>query len=249
MANKFMNIVIPMAGLGSRFQAKGFKTPKPFIKVGDKRMIEWVVDNIRPSTPHRFIFIANKAHLDNFNGRDLLLAAGGKNTKIIELNEVTDGAARTCLLAKNDINNDNGLIIANSDQFIDNDVQDFYNQLEENPCIMTMRAVEDKWSFVRVENDLVTEVVEKVPISTQATVGIYYWNKGKYFVESAEEMIQKDIRHNKEFYVAPTFNQLIQKRIPIKTYDIPRVDMLGMGTPEDLEIFRLVKSVKIDKEG
>ena len=172
---KLINIVLPIAGRGSRFSEAGYKLPKPLIMVHGKPMIEVVVDNIRPLCNHRFIFVALKEHLDHLDMEKTLnrIAPG---CVIIPVNNVTEGAACTVLLAKDYINNENQLMIANSDQWVDIDINNYLNELEiqeADGLIMTMTADDPKWSYVGFdENRNINRVVEKQVISTEATVGI-----------------------------------------------------------------------------
>ena len=152
---------------------------------------------------------------------------------------ITEGAACTALLAKEYINKDTPLFFANSDQFVEWDSNEFLYKMNETNAdggIVSFRATHPKWSFAKVdEKGLVTEVAEKNPISDIATVGYYYWKKGSDFVKYAEDMIEKDIRVNNEFYVCPVFNQAIEDCKEIRTFDIPK--MWGLGTPEDLKYY------------
>jgi hypothetical protein len=77
---------------------------------------------------------------------------------------------------------------------------------------------------------------EKEVISTNATVGIYYWQRGSEFVKYAEQMISKNIRVNNEFYVAPVYNEAITDGKKIKIFKVGK--MWGLGTPEDLTYFQ-----------
>ena len=159
--------------------------------------------------------------------------------KIIELNELTEGAACTTLLAKRYINNKNPLIIANSDQFIKWDsVKSMYNfnSKKIDGGILTFEAIHPKWSYAKTDkNNLVTEVAEKKVISKNATVGVYFWKRGDDYVKYAEQMIKKNIRVNNEFYVCPVFNEAIADRKVVKIEAVKK--MWGLGTPEDLNFF------------
>ena len=161
------------------------------------------------------------------------------NCKIVEVNTITEGAACTTLLAKNYIDNDCPLIMANSDQFVEWNSIDFMYKMSEQQLdagILTFKSTHPKWSFVKLNDDnFVTEVAEKKPISDIATVGIYYWKRGSAYVRYAEQMISKNIRVNNEFYVCPVFNEAILDGKKIKTYNIE--NMWGLGTPEDLTFF------------
>jgi dTDP-glucose pyrophosphorylase len=108
---------------------------------------------------------------------------------------------------------------------------------------MTFRATESKWSFAKTdERGIVTEVAEKNPISDQATVGIYWFRHGAAFVRAAKRMIAADTRVNGEFYVCPVFNELIAEGGVVRTWEIERDQMHGIGTPEDLEAYLALRS-------
>ncbi len=235
-----LNIVIPLAGLGKRFQEKGYSFPKPLIEIKGKPMVQWVAQNLCPRIDHRFIFICRREHYNKYNLGGLLNLIA-PDSPIVVVDGLTAGAACTVLLAKEYINNDEPLMIANSDQYVDISIDDFISAAKNDDVdglIMTFKATHPKWSFAKVGKDgFVDEVAEKNPISDNATVGIYYYKHGKYFVEAAEDMIRKDIRTNNEFYVCPTYNEMILRDKKIKIYEIPGEKMFGWGTPEDLEYF------------
>jgi HAD superfamily hydrolase (TIGR01509 family) len=231
-----MNVLIPMAGAGSRFQQAGYTFPKPLIDVEGKPMIQVVVDNLNIDAT--YIYVVQKEHREKYN-LDTLLNLITPNCKIVEVNGLTEGAACTTLLAKEYIDNDEPLVMANSDQFVEWDSNEFmYKMIEQNVDggILTFTATHPKWSFAKVdEYGYVTEVAEKNPISDIATVGVYYWAKGSDYVKYAEQMISKNIRTNNEFYTCPTFNEAIADGKKIKTFNIEK--MWGLGTPEDLKYY------------
>ena len=239
-----LNIVIPMAGEGSRFKKVGYTFPKPLIDVDGVPMIERVINNLNIEA--NYIFIVRKEHVDKYN-IDKMLKIINKNCKIIVLDHLTDGAACTILTAKKFINNKNPLLLVNSDQLIEWDSSACLYALSQNYIdggIITFNSTHPKWSFAKVdENNLITEVAEKKPISNHATVGIYYWKYGEYFVECAEQMIEKNIRVNNEFYTCPVFNEAILKNYKIKNWHIEK--MYGLGTPEDLNTYLTLQSKKV----
>jgi HAD superfamily hydrolase (TIGR01509 family) len=234
--DKSMNVLIPMAGAGSRFEKAGYTFPKPLIEVNGKPMIQVVVNNLNFDSKH--IFITQKQHRIKYN-LDSLLNLISPECSIIDVDGVTEGAACTTLLAKELINNDNPLIIANSDQFVDWNSSEFMYKMQEQDVdagILTFKSNHPKWSYAKIdEYGYVTEVAEKNPISDIATVGIYYWKRGRDYVRFAEMMIEKGIRSNNEFYVCPVFNQAIEHGLKIKTFNIEK--MFGLGTPEDLNFY------------
>jgi HAD superfamily hydrolase (TIGR01509 family) len=236
-----LNILIPMAGAGSRFKEAGYIFPKPLIEINNKPMIQCVIDSL--NLEGNFIFIVQKEHQEKYNINSVLKILK-PSCKIIELDEITEGAACTTLLAKKYINNNNPLIIANSDQFIEWDsIKSMYNfnSKKIDGSILTFEAIHPKWSYAKVDsNNFVTEVAEKKVISRNATVGVYFWKKGNDYVKYAEQMINKNIRVNNEFYVCPVFNEAIKDK---KKIIIDQVDeMHGLGTPDDLNNFLSVKN-------
>ena len=233
-----LNVVIPMAGAGSRFEVAGYTFPKPLIDVNGKPMIQVVVESMNIDAT--FIYIVQKKHREKYN-LDTLLNLITPNCKIVEVDGLTEGAACTVLLAKEHINNENQLILTNSDQFIEWDSTDFMYQMNEKNFdggIMCFESTHPKWSFAKTNQDgIITEVAEKNPISNQATAGIYYWKQGSDFVKYAEQMIEKNIRVNNEFYTCPVFNEAIQDNKIVYNYEIPAKNMWGLGTPEDLNYY------------
>ena len=235
-ADQKMNIIIPMAGHGSRFLQAGYTFPKPLIEVHGKPMIQVVIDNLKVDA--HFIFIVQKEHREKYN-LDSMLSLLAPGCDIVDVDKVTEGAACTVLLGKEFINNDNPLVIANSDQFVEWSSLDFFYKMNEQNLdggIVSFKSTHPKWSYAKTDNNgLVLEVAEKKTISDIATVGIYYWKKGSDFVKYAEQMIDKNIRVNKEFYVCPVYNEAILDGLKFKTFDVPK--MWGLGTPEDLDYY------------
>tara|TARA_R100000734_G_C3317414_1_gene110542 strand:- start:302 stop:1018 length:717 start_codon:yes stop_codon:yes gene_type:complete len=233
--NKKLNILIPMAGAGSRFQQAGYNLPKPLIDVKGKPMIQHVVENI--ALEGKYIFIVQKEHYEKYSLKYILKLIK-PDCEIIITDGLTEGAACTTLLAKDLINSDDALLIANSDQWIDwapNHFYDYVNRRNADGAILSFISNSPKHSYSKIEDGYITEVAEKKVISNHATVGIYYWKKGRDYVDCANSMIEKNIRHNNEFYVCPVYNQLIEKGGMVLPYAIPQ--MHGMGTPEELNKF------------
>tara|TARA_E500000081_G_C6136634_1_gene357187 strand:+ start:2085 stop:3473 length:1389 start_codon:yes stop_codon:yes gene_type:complete len=233
-----MNILIPMAGAGSRFEQAGYSFPKPLIDVKGKPMIQTVVDSLNINA--NYIFIVQKSHYEKYSLQHTLNLIA-PNCKIIQVDGLTEGAACTTLLAKELIDNKNPLLIANSDQYLDWDSNQFmYSMIAHgiDGGILTFKSKHPKWSYAKLDDTgYVSEVAEKRPISNHATVGVYYFKHGSSYVKAAEQMISKDIRTNNEFYVCPVYNQCISNGEKIKIYNIDKESMWGLGTPEDLDFF------------
>jgi HAD superfamily hydrolase (TIGR01509 family) len=233
-----MNVLIPMAGAGSRFEKVGYSFPKPLIDVKGKPMIHLVADMLNLDA--NFIYIVQKSHREKYN-LDTLLNLITPNCKIVEVDGLTEGAACTTLLARDLIDSDAPLILANSDQFIDWNSTEFMYKMNEKDYdggIVCFPSTHPKWSFAKTdENGIISEVAEKNPISDQATAGIYYWKHGSDYVKYTDQMVEKDIRTNNEFYVCPVYNEAIGDGKVIYNHSIPAEDMWGLGTPEDLTYY------------
>lgn len=233
-----MKILIPMAGEGSRFKREGYLVPKPLIDVGGKPMIQRVVENI--SFDAEYIFLVKEEHLIKYSNLESILEEiTNKKYQIVTVPSLTEGAACTALLAKKYINNDDDLLIANSDQIIEYSKENFlYLKFLTNVdgIVYSFNDSHPKWSFVKVNNSgFVTKVAEKNPISNIATCGIYWYRKGSDFVKYSEQMINKNIRVNNEFYIAPVYNELIEDNKILIPFYVNK--MYGIGTPEDLQLY------------
>tara|TARA_R110000765_G_scaffold368754_1_gene458942 strand:- start:3556 stop:4929 length:1374 start_codon:yes stop_codon:yes gene_type:complete len=233
-----MNVLIPMAGAGKRFEEMGYSFPKPLIDVDGKPMIQVVVDSLNIDA--KYIYVVQKEHYEKYNLKHLLNLIS-PNCEIVQIDEMTEGAACTTLLAEKYINNDEPLLMANSDQYLDWNSNEFmYSMIADDidGGILTFTATHPKWSFAKLDaSGFVERVAEKDPISNIATVGVYFWTKGSDYVKYCKQMIENDIRTNNEFYVCPVFNEAIKDGKKIKIYHIDKEQMWGMGTPEDLKRF------------
>lgn len=241
-----INIVIPMAGAGSRFSKAGYSKPKPFIDVDGKPMIVRVLENLAYPNA-RFFLIARKEHIE----AEIELTQQIErdfNATFIPISNLTEGTACTVLYARKYINNDQPLLIANSDQIVDLEISefinDFYNRKLDGSILTFIDDKRDpKWSFARLgESDLVVEVQEKKAISEFATVGIYLYLRGRDFVDATIDMIIHRDQVNCEYYTCPTYNYLINEQKRIGIFNMPFEAMHGLGTPEDLESFLLFKT-------
>lgn len=244
-----INIVIPMAGQGSRFAKAGYEKPKPFIDVDGKPMIVRVLENLAYPDA-RYILIARKEHIEK--EKELVCQIENDfNATFISIDKLTEGTACTVLYARKYINNDEPLLIANSDQIVDINIFDFINDCKNrnlDGSILTFvdEYKDPKWSFAKLdENNLVTEVKEKIVISEFATVGIYLYSRGRDFVDASIDMIINNDRVNDEFYTCPTYNYAIKDGSKIGIYNIEFDQMHGIGTPEDLNLY--MDKIKNDK--
>lgn len=253
-----MKIVLPIAGRGSRFKKEAernpeFNKPKPIINTKGYPMVRWATGSL-PFVEHKgqhvtgeprvtardLVFVALREHKDSHAIDEVLKSIYGDDVNIVFIDEVTRGAAETVLKAKEYINNDEPLLVSDSDHFLDG--QALAQGIKDNPGIdglIPVFKVEDKnpkWSYSKTdESGYVRQVAEKNPISEWANIGAYYFGKGRDFVAAAEEMINNAEYTNNEFYLAPVYNKLIRNGAKIKLVH-PRY-VYGLGTPADYEFF------------
>ena len=232
-----LNILIPMAGRGSRFREVGYTDSKPFIDVNGKPMIQRVIENldIEFDSDYEMILICLREDYDKYDFSIFDDIIGHENWEVICLPKLTEGAAQTLLSAKSYINNDTPMLSLNSDQLVEWDNEKMFREFDKHdggiPCFY---GEGNAWSYAGIDEDgFVTEVVEKKQISKYATAGYYYWSKGSDFVKYAEQMIEENSRTNGEFYVAPVYDWAIRdgKKITIGMVD----ELHSLGTPEHLE--------------
>lgn len=229
-------LLVPIAGKGQRFVDDGFHMPKPLIMVDDKHIIDWSFLSINKDE-YDMVFVVRKEHVYNFGMDTILRNKFGEDIKIVETDKVTSGTVASCLLAKDFINNEQQLVIYTLDvhfqkQFSINDVD-----TDSDGFILTFKANNPAYSYAELdENGLVLRTAEKEVISENAAVGIYYFKEGSTFVKYAEEMIDKNLRTNNEFYVCPLYNLMIENGLKVRTAQVDK--MYLMGTPNELNFFK-----------
>ena len=203
-------------------------------------MIQLVTENL--AIKAKYTYIVREEHDHKYN-LSYLLKLISHDCNLIKVNKKTEGAACTVLLGEKFCDKDKPLLVANYDQYIKWNSQEclyYFSDPSIDAGILSFEASHPKWSYAKLDNKgFVTEVAEKKPISSHATVGIYYWKRGKDFVKYAKQMIARDIRTNGEFYVCPVFNEAIADGLKIKTFDVEKI--WGIGTPEDLQNFLNVR--------
>lgn len=239
---KRVQLVVPMAGLGMRFVEANYKTLKPLIPIHGVPMIRLVIDNLMSDLIGHVVVVAQRETVETVDLRAILSDLQIPVT-IVAVDKLTEGPADTVLQARQVLNDNLPLVIANSDQYVDANLEKYYGELMAEGNLGTILTMEDdnpKWSYVELNGTgLVINVKEKVVISNQATVGVYGYSKAQLAWNAFSEMWQANDRTNGEFYVAPAYNYLIKAGVPVTTTNLGpvRTVMYGLGTPEDLESF------------
>jgi dTDP-glucose pyrophosphorylase len=233
-----MNIVIPMAGLGTRFPKQKYKKTKPLIDILNKPMIQWAIESL--NIKGKYHFVVRKEDSEEITN---LLRKIVPDCEIILIEKTTSGPAESVLLFEKFINNDEELIVANCDQIMWWDSEQFLLNARSSKydgMIVTYHADTPKNSYAKLNCfGMVIEIKEKEVISHVSLNGIHYWKKGRFFVESANLMKSaKDTAPNGEYYVGPTYNYMIKQMNKIVgIYHIPNFQHNPVGVPEDLERF------------
>jgi dTDP-glucose pyrophosphorylase len=212
-------------------------------------MIEVVTNNLKPKCKHKFIFIGLREHFEEYDLAQILKNTTDGNLEIVKLGGMTQGAPCSILAAGKYIDNKDDLLIANADQYMEFNINEFIEEArkdEKDGYIMTFCATHPKWSYVRLGKDgTVLETAEKKVISNHATAGLYYFARGEDCLRACETMIMKDIRTKGDFYLCPAYNEMILNDKIIKTCSIAQEKMNGLGNPEDLGAFNEKLNLKL----
>ncbi len=233
-----MIVVVPIAGGDNAFRDRGFAYCKPLIEIHGKPLVEHVWACLTPLAAERYVFVARQEDIRLFHLDEVLRLMEPK-AAVVQAVGPTAGAACTAMLAIERIEPDRELVITNGDQLFTCDLRaaiDDFRARDLDAGTLVFDSVHPRWSFVRVGQDgLVTEAAEKRPISRHATAGFYYFKRGGDFVGAAADMIRKDAQVNGEFYVCPTFNELILRHARVGVYPIPRAAYISLATPQNVE--------------
>lgn len=238
-AKDTVNILIPMAGLGSRFAKAGYTDLKPLIKVKEELMIEWAIKSFDflPELPsYRLIFVVLEEHDREHSLATRLKDLFGVRAEVLVIPALTSGQAATCLAAKKLINNHNKLFIYNCDTYSTAAIWNLIQREDPDGIMTCFNSRDAKFSFADVDDtNHVKRTTEKDPISNWASTGLYYFRRGQDFVDTAEKMLHLGEHQAGEFYVAPLYNHLIDNGKRIKMLEVAEHWILG--TPEDLDYF------------
>lgn len=239
---KMLNIVVPMAGAGRKFASAGYKDPKPLIRVGGVPMSALVIENIRPSRDHRFIFVIQESHHREYGLSQILCRWAGEKSQIVRVDGLTENVVRTVLAAKKLINNENPLMIAGGDQWVDVKIDDYLEtaDYQKDGLTMTVQSGDPGCSFVQsCDGGIFGEVIRKQESVNFGTVGIYYFSRGSDFVTSALEMIDDGSVVNRNLSIAPVCDWLIERGGRVGSYSVGSVGngIYRLGNPADLELF------------
>ncbi len=233
-----MRVLIPIAGPYDAFKEKGYLYSKNLIEVQGKPLIQHVYEKLQLLPEAKFIFIVNREEIERFH-IDNVLKLLSPSCTIFTAENTTAGAACTALLAIEEIENNEPLLIVNGDQIIEHNIAEIievFNRRALDGGIITFDSVHPRWSYVKVdEQGYVVEAAEKRPISRMATAGFYYFKHGYDFAQSAMETIRKDARVDGKFYICPCYNEMVLKQQKIGIFTIPRSEYFSLASPQGVE--------------
>lgn len=235
-----MNIIITMAGMGSRFKEAGYNVPKYEIIVKGKSLFYWSIFSLNNfiNIASNYIFIVRKEDEARSFIETECKALNIKKYKVVEIDFLTDGQATTVLFAKEFWKENESLLIYNIDTHVNPIALDFLNE-EVDGWIPCFEGEGEKWSFVKL-NDLgeAIEVREKKRISQYATIGLYWFSEAKLYLDMYQRYFAKEGNEEKgEKYIAPLYNQMISDGLKVKITNIPNEHVHILGTPEDVKVF------------
>jgi len=234
---KKYNLLIPMAGRGQRFVEAGYKVPKQFIYIGSTQLLDISLECFKLEECN-LIFVVRDDQICNFNVDQILYSKYGDDIKIVVTDGLTEGSTCSCLLAEEYIDNDLPLFIHTLDiEFGPRVDPTQIANLDCDGLLLTFKSNSANYSYVDLDTEgCVQQTAEKKVISDRACVGIYYFKSGKLFCENAREMIERDLRTNKEFYITPLYNLLIEKNLKVITQNVEKMHIFG--TPKEFEFYK-----------
>lgn len=241
-----LQVIIPMAGQGSRFKDYGFNTNKYLlpINVELQTMIELAITSLNINIPVKYYFIINEEY-NNYNDIFKILKKINIIFEIYSVKSLTEGPACTVASIKDFLDLDEPIIISNSDQILENwNFEEFYKTcINYDGCVLTYTPPyeliinkPDKHSFIHInKNNIIDECKEKIILSDQALVGIHYFNKAQYFFDAYNYMIKKNMRaDNNEFYISLCYQSMIELNKNIGYHKIQKNEVFwNTGEPID----------------
>ena len=240
-----MNVIITMAGLGSRFQKAGYKVPKYMVEVNGKTLFEWSMLSLvdfNKQNDVKYIFIVRKEN----ESKDFIINEmkkfGINDVEVIEIDYLTDGQATSALLANKVWRPEEEMVVYNIDTYVEENEMK-YSDIKGDGFIPCFNAPGDHWSFVRLdENGNAVEVREKERISDNCTLGLYYFKSCQLYQDLYEEYYKDDSHLEKnEKYIAPLYNYMIENGMQVNISNVPYEKVHVLGTPEEVEVFKKVR--------
>ncbi len=242
-----MNIIIPLGGKGERFKNNGYIQPKPLINIFDKQMIFYVLDNLVVNQDDKIFIIYYNLEQYNF---ETIIKKKYPNINFIKLYKQTSGAAETIYLGLQEIFNKNNKVnlatnqvnlaskclLLDCDTFYTQDIIQKYREIETN-AVFYVKNTDSKpiYSYIKFnDNNIITEIIEKVKISDNANTGIYCFNNINNLYKYAKHVIDNDIKINNECYTSCIIDSMLQDNHIFTAIELDPTQVFNLGTPEQL---------------
>jgi NDP-sugar pyrophosphorylase family protein len=228
-----LKVVITMAGLGMRFKNAGYHEEKHAIIFNGKTLFEWAIESLENFKNYEFIFVTRDLpNIDEFI-IEKTEKLGFRKIQVEKIKHPTRGQAETVAFAKKFFKKDESLMIFNSDTHVNPDMLR-PEKIKGNGWIPVFSANGNQWSFVKAsQGGFALQVAEKTRISDNCSIGLYYFDSFRKF-EKLLLGLRTGSTAEKEWYIAPLYNEFIRLGNKVRIYKIPKKYVMVLGTPEDL---------------
>ena len=234
-----LNIIL-LSGKKGESQSDDGEYPQYLSECGGRPLIQTLIDSCAVLDPQQIICMFSNCDISKFHLRNMVQQMHPA-ASVLPVHEVTCGAACTALLASEQIDSDDELLILSTSDALDislTDVVPAFRNQSEDAGVVIFKSLHPRYSFVRLDSDnRVVEAAEKNPISPHAIAGMCWFKSGAEFVAAAKDMIRKDARINNNFFIAPTLNELVLRHKKIGTYRIEPSQYRPLKTQSQLQAF------------
>ncbi len=214
--------------------------PEYLLERNGKPLIQYLIERCATLDPKKIICTFSNSDINKLHLRNMVQQMHPSAT-VLPIHNVTRGAACTALLASEQIDNEDELLILSVSDFLDVallDVVRTYRDKGEDAGVVIFNSLHPRYSFVRLDGEgRVIEAAEKNPISPHAVAGMYWFKSGSDFVTAAKDMIRKDARINDNFFIAPVLNELVLQHKKIGSYQIDSAQYHPLKTSSQLQAF------------
>ncbi|NUW73827.1 nuclear transport factor 2 family protein [Vibrio mediterranei] len=221
-----INVLVPLAGKTTFETNSNNSFPKILSDIGGELLIERAAKPfIQLGSDKKIVVAVPKLEVEKYKLNNVIPLLSD-DVELCIINGDTKGAACSALLAIENLDLDEPLIISSFEQVIDFDIQPFIDDIvssDIDAAVLTFESIHPKWSYVKVDSEgFVTQAAEKDPISKNAIAGVYFYRTARHFLESAKNMIRKDVKTNGLFFIAPTLNEIILSEGLVKAFPIDK---------------------------
>lgn len=239
---RYLHIVMPMAGEGSRFLKEGWTTPKPLIELNGQPLFKHAISSVTDKDIQmKYSFIVRQEHIDKYQ-IDKGIRSFLPEANLFSVVKTTRGAVETCLIAENAIADDDAVIVMDCDlEFRSKKFVEIIKQILNKPieeatggALVSFESNEPRYSYAALGKDgFVTRTAEKEVISNHALCGAYFFSSGKRFKEVAHCLLDEPVFSKPEYYVSLLFNYLLKAGEKVRLVSME--EYYSYGTPEELK--------------